>query len=125
MRPVIVQQAGGVYVRRMREALAKLLLMLAVLAMPFVMAAPAAAATPHHPAHAAAAMPMQHCPEQGRTSHAMGSECTMACAATLPAVGGTSTEEHFALVAAPAPRTLAEPLLGLHPETATPPPRFS
>lgn len=124
MRPVIVQQAAGVYARRMREALAKLLLMLAVLLMPFGMAAPAAAALPHRPAHAAAAMPMQHCPEQGRAPYAMCAECTMACAATLPAVG-MSAEKHVPFVTAPAPRALAEPLLGLHPETATPPPRFS
>ena len=121
MRPVIVPQGAEVYGGGMREALAKLLLMLTVLLMPFGMAAPAAAAT--HPMPAAA-MPMQHCPEQGRASHPMSAECTMACAATLPAVG-MSAEEHVPLVAAPAPRALAERLLGLHPETATPPPRFS
>ena len=53
--PVIVQQGAGAYAGRMREALTKLLLMLAVLAMPFGMAAPAAAAA-HH-AMPVAAMP--------------------------------------------------------------------
>ena len=103
----------------MTTALLKLLTLLAVLVMPFGMAAPAAAAD--HPAHMTAAMPMQHCPEQGRM-HAMGAECTMACAATLPAVEAVS-QSRFPLTVIPAPRTLAKPLTGLHPETATPPPR--
>ena len=120
--PVIVQQGAGAYAGRMREALTKLLLMLAVLAMPFGMAAPAAAAA-HH-AMPVSAMPMQHCPDQSGSSHGIGGECTMACAATLPAVS-LSAQEHIALVPIPAPRALAAPLLGLHPDTETPPPRFS
>ena len=50
MRWIIVRRPPSPYVVAMREALAKLLLMVAVLFMPFGMAAPAAAAT--HPAAA-------------------------------------------------------------------------
>ena len=108
----------------MTTALAKLLTLLAVLLMPLGMAAPASASA-HHPANmTTAAMPMPHCPDQGSTHHAAGAECTMACAATLPALSEGS-EPRLRIAAVPAPRILAAPLPGLHPETATPPPRFS
>lgn len=125
MTAMIVRRPAPSYVADMRQALAKLLLMLAVLAMPFSMAAPAAAAA-QHSTQAMAEMPMQHCPGTGGGQPAKGgtAECTMACSAALPAIAAVAPlpVRH---VAAPTPRTLAEPLAGLHPETATPPPRNS
>jgi len=89
--------------------------------MPLGMAAPAASAAPvhHH-----ASMPMQHCPEQApmqRTKSAFAA-CTMACASALPAFDradddiGPVARISFALMS-------AHPLHGLHPDTATPPPK--
>jgi hypothetical protein len=101
--------------------LARLLLIFAVLVMPLGMA-PAAAA--QH--EAMAGMPMGHCPDQGSDRHSKGgiSECTMACAAALPAVVSSSADQSF--VAREAVRAVfANPLHGLHPETATPPPKRS
>lgn len=116
----IVPRAREPYIAAMREALAKLLLIAAILLMPFGMAAPAAAVE-HH----AAASAESHCPEEGTVDQRhSGGECTMACASTLPAIdqGGGQL---LAPVAAPTLRVLAAPLTGLHPETATPPPRLA
>ena len=101
--------------------LAKLLLMFAVLLMPLGMA-PAAAA--HR--DMSVAMPMGHCPDQSSDHHSKGgiTECTMACAAALPAVVSSPADQSF--VAREAVGTVfANPLHGLHPETATPPPKRS
>ena len=103
--------------------LPRLLLLIAVLLMPLGMtAAPAAAAEHHH----SAAMPMQHCPEQGTTHHSKAAfaECTMACASTLPAVDRVQQPPviYAAPMIASAP---VQALHGLHPETATPPPRIA
>ena len=101
--------------------IARLLLLLSVLLMPLGMAAAPAAAK----AAGAASMPMQHCPEQN-DGHNKGTftECTMACSAALPAMEIAQGEPVvIALIA----RTygLAESLHGLHPDTATPPPKRS
>jgi hypothetical protein len=101
--------------------LANLLLMFAVLVMPLGMA-PAAAA--QH--EAMAGMAMGHCSDQSSDHHSKGgiSECTMACAAALPAVVSSPADRSF--VAREAVRAVfANPLHGLHPETATPPPKRS
>lgn len=98
------------------------LLLFAVLLMPLGMA-PAVAAPVHH---MAAGMPMGHCPEQAPSDERKAgfAECTMACAAALPAV--EAPREEALLVTVELPRLPAAPQLhGLHPETATPPPRVS
>ena len=102
----------------------RILLLLAVLLMPFDMAAAPAAAL-EHPA-AGRSMPMEHCPDQG-TNHAMKggfAECTMACSAALPA----TDFDHKAAspVRSEAVSTVVVAVLdGLHPDTATPPPKHS
>ncbi|MEO7635516.1 MAG: hypothetical protein ABIS38_07715 [Sphingomicrobium sp.] len=118
----IVPRRPAAYVGNMRQALAKLLLMFAIALMPFAMAGPASASMQHSP-HAA--MPMEHCPDRGAMPHAKSgiAECTMACAATLPAADRVAAEP-LTPIAAPMPRVLAAHLAGLHPETATPPPRL-
>ena len=103
--------------------LSRLMLLVAVLLMPLGMS-PGAAAPVHH--EMAAGMPMGHCPDQA-PSHDKKSgfgECTMACAAALPAVEAPTAE----LPIVPPELTrlaLTDRLHGLHPETATPPPRAS
>ena len=100
--------------------LSRLLLLLAVLLMPFGMAP--TVASQHQ--HSDAAMPMQHCPEQ-TPSHSGKSgfaECAMACSSALPAAVSRQRErvvfEHLPQTAAESPR-----LRGIHPDIATPPPR--
>lgn len=107
----------------MLRLIAKLLVLAAVLLMPLGMAAAPAAAAHHK---ASASMPMRHCPDQS-PSHGSKSgfaECTMACSAALPAVD-LQNEEHLLIVCTPTMPAAAEILHGLHPETATPPPKRS
>ena len=106
------------------NVLAKFLLLIAVLLMPFEMSPLAAAGTAHEASQAA--MSMNHCPDgDGKHHRAGGSagECTMACAGALPA---TDCARRQALTIA-RPRiqpAAAHQLDGLHPETATPPPKL-
>lgn len=106
----------------MARATARLLLILAVLLMPFGMAP--AAAGPARSTHAA--MPMQHCPEQAPNHGAKGgiAECTMACSAALPP-GEAPPAQPRLIACAPALFEALRQLHGLHPDTATPPPRRS
>jgi hypothetical protein len=97
----------------------KLLALIALVLMPLGMA-PAAATPAQH-----AAMPMEHCPDPSpKQAHSGIAGCTMACAGALPAI--LSAEAAPLLpVEAPAEASPTAQLHGLHPETATPPPRNS
>jgi hypothetical protein len=103
--------------------LARLVLVLAVLLMPFGMA-PAAASVAHPSTDMA--MPMGHCDQKGSTHDRKGgvAECTMVCASALPAAFGRAGERPL-VICEPAQPASATPLRGLDPETATPPPRRS
>ena len=100
----------------------KLLTLFAVLLMPLSM--PAAAATPRQ--HHAAAMPTEHCPEQGpkqEPGKAGLVECTMVCSSALP-VGEVRQSPQPLLLASAPEMSRATPMPpGLQPETATPPPK--
>ena len=102
---------------------AKLLILLAVLLMPLGMA-PASASVAHD--QMMAGMAMGHCPEQAPSNESKNAfgECTMACAAALPAIDG-QRDERGLIVRAPAQPVAARCLHGLHPETATPPPKIA
>jgi hypothetical protein len=100
----------------------KLITLLALLLMPFGMtAAPASA---HQ--SMAAGMPTEHCPDQGSNHGAKGgfAECTMACAAALPTADFAS-QGPLLIVCQPIQPAAALQLHGLHPDTATPPPKHS
>jgi hypothetical protein len=101
--------------------LGRFFLLIAVLLMPFGMT-PAAAAG--HSAHMA--MPMSHCPEPApnHSGKAGFVECTMACSAALPA-GEVAQDQPLLIVCMPDRPGVARQLDGLHPETATPPPKRS
>src|SRR3954451_11912400 len=99
------------------SVLLRLLALVAVLLMPLGMAPTTAAQ--HH----IVPMPMQHCPEQAPKHDALG-ECTMACAAALPAVDAQQGEA-VAIAQVPVVAALVRQLHGLHPETATPPPKLA
>jgi hypothetical protein len=100
----------------------RLFVLVAVLLMPFGMAG--ASATVAH--HATTSMPMSHCPEPTPTQDRKGgfAECTMACATALPAVDSRAGEP-MRIVCTPVRPAAAERLNGLHPDTATPPPKPS
>jgi len=109
------------YPREVRKMLARILLLLSVLLMPMGM-------TPAGAAHrqAMASMPMGHC-DKDTSRHGMKSgvaECTMACSAALPATDARRDDPVPVASAAIRPIT-AEVLQGIHPETATPPPKRS
>lgn len=111
------------YSAPVRTLMAKLILLLAVLIMPFGMA-PGQAVAFHHAA--VAEMPAGHCPDQAPDQNRKGSfaECTMACAASLPAVD-ILLAEAVTIVCEPVLPAVTERLRGLHPDTETPPPKRS
>jgi len=100
--------------------LLRLLTILAVVALPFGIVTPASAA--HHETET---MLMQHCPDQRQPAADQGiAQCTMACAAALPAfdaglAGGP------VIICAPEPPAPSHALHGIQHDIATPPPKPS
>ncbi len=115
------------YEARVPTFLAKLALLFAVLLMPLGMAPAAATSAASGGHHMMAGMPAGHCPDQAPANHEGSgiADCAMACASALPAADFASERQPLALSAAPLLSVPAERLHGLHPETATPPPRAS
>jgi hypothetical protein len=110
------------YVPLVQSALVRLVTLIAVFLMPLSMtAAPAVA---HEPSMMG--MAMGHC-DEGTAKHqpkgGLG-ECTMACSAALPAVE-EPRDEQPSFPPIPFQPALAQVLHGLHPDTATPPPKRS
>jgi hypothetical protein len=101
----------------------RLIVLVAVLMMPFGMTA-APASTPNRAIEAE--MPMGHCLDQGSghgSKHGLA-ECTMACAAALPASDARVNHPLVMVSEHIRPKTSAR-LHGLHPKIATPPPRLA
>jgi hypothetical protein len=105
-----------------RSLATRLLVLLAVLLMPLGMTAAPAASPQHH----SASLPMQHCADKApKPAGTAGfTACTMVCSAALP-VDQVERGEGRMIVCAPAEAAAVRQLDGLHPETATPPPRRS
>lgn len=105
----------------MTRAIAKLLILLAVLVMPLGMTPAVAVPLGSH-----ATMPVGHCPEPmpGHEKKAGLAECTMACSVALPA-SEIGQSERPMVVCAPDLPDFVQELRGLHPDTATPPPKRS
>jgi hypothetical protein len=107
----------------MTRIAAKLLILLALLAMPLGMASASAGEQAHHqPANHES---MGHCAdkEPAKADLEPGiAACTMACAAALPAAGPFAAVRP-ALAAAPLPALPMKALVGVLLEIATPPPR--
>lgn len=101
-----------------------LVVILAVLIMPFGMPA-AAHVSPQN--RAEAGMAMSHCPDQDTKHEGKGAvaECTMACSAALPVSPQPMQPVQYLIACDPARPQLAPHLTDLHPETATPPPKHS
>jgi len=110
------------YCKIVGTILAKLLLLVAVLVMPLGMSGAMAAQT----ARDAPRAMMGHCPDGAPSHHERNgiAECTMACAGVLPAVDSAHHPSRTMAEEAIQP-TIARQLRGLHPETATPPPKPS
>jgi hypothetical protein len=105
----------------MHSRAVRFLTLLLVLIMPFGMSA-APARAPHH--RMAVDMPMGHCPDQAPAHDMKGgiAACAMACAAALPA-GDAGAGDSPLIVSEPIQSSAEQQLHGVHPETATPPPR--
>jgi hypothetical protein len=111
-----------VYAPLVHKMLARLILLIGVLFMPLGMTPATAAA--HE--HAMSGMPMGHCDDGSTKHHAKGgiAECTMACAAALPAAD-TPNDDIAPIGRMPIRPEASQVLHGLHPDTATPPPKLS
>jgi len=109
------------YAAAVGTMITRLALLVAVLLMPLGMSA-APAGAPNH--RMAADMAMGHCPDQAPAHDMKGgiADCAMACAGALPA-GDAGAGDPPRIVCEPIRFSAAQQLLGVHPETATPPPR--
>ena len=107
----------------MSAVILRLLTLISLALMPFGMGAAGAAPVHHAPATATTG----HCDEQGgqpdETSSDRALDCAMACS-MLVAVEAPAPEPAPAL-RLPAGPTLSRRPVGLHPDTATPPPKLS
>lgn len=99
----------------------KLIALIALLMTPLAMIMPAAAAVPQH---STGATSMEHCADAGDKADPKGEvpDCAMACSAALPAADLVQPHS-LPIMCTPAASPLAQLLRGIHPETATPPPK--
>jgi hypothetical protein len=104
-------------------ALSKVFMLISLMLMPLGMSA--AMAKPAH--HSKVAMMAGHCGEHSgqpvKPSPSQAADCAIACSMLMTAE--TRLAEPLAVIRLPAARQLAEWHTGLHPETATPPPKSS
>lgn len=123
MIAAIEERVGGSYAAPMRSLGLRLLALIAALLMPFGM--PAAAAAPSHHEQMST-MTMEHCPDPDKAPAGKGAlaECTMACAAALPASDLPPPDGPVAFRVPVEPSAIAT-LSGIDMEIATPPPRLS
>ena len=121
MTVTVAHWRGEPYLRAMFRLVWKLAALFALLLMPLGMAAPAASPA-HRPASAVA---MEHCPDMpSKDGKSVPSACVANCAAALPAASPAPPEPAL-LGRSHVERVDFETPSGLHPETATPPPRRS
>jgi hypothetical protein len=122
MIEVIAVPAEPQYRGGMRLIMLKLIALMAVLLMPLGMSEASAAG--HHTASVSA--PAQHCPDRSPNHEMKGgiAECTMVCAAALPAADGTREIPHLR-AGSPAVLPAEQRMDGIVPEIATPPPKLS
>jgi hypothetical protein len=104
------------------SALIARLMVVALLLMPLGMI-PAAGVQAHSARTTAA--PMEHCPDRDSAQHQQAgfAACTMACAGALPAVDKLRDEPLMTAVEFP-DASIVRQLVGVFPETATPPPKI-
>lgn len=120
---VVVSQSFGAYSTPMSAVILRFLSLLALVLMPFGMGAAISAPANRAPAAATA----EHCAEHGSQpagkSAKHSADCAIACSMLM--APETRVEELAPAIRLPAARPLAERATGLHPDTATPPPKLS
>lgn len=118
--PVIVRTASKAYVRGMSTAVLRLLMLIALVAMPLGMAGAPAAASAMPADHAMAA---GHC--EGQSGEEQAPAASMDCTAMCTAIPARDAAVPTPLFDRAAPRTtaIAIEFEGVDPEIATPPPR--
>ena len=99
----------------------RLMTLLALALMPFGMGV--ASAAPVHHAPSAATACDEHGGQPAKASPDQALDCAMACSMLVAAEA--RVEEPAPLIRLPAAGLLIERAAGLHPETATPPPKLS
>ncbi len=107
------------------DVIGRLLVLVAVLLMPFGMA-PAASASPVNHHAMLTGMPAEHCPGPANTherNHGLAT-CSMACASALPAQEIARDELPLRNQQLATPM-ITQTLRGVLPEIATPPPRLA
>ena len=121
---VIAGKGSRPYGVAMAAATFRLLMLVALVLMPFGMAGAPATAQPMPADHAAMSMAMGHCDEQPTKETAPTSskmDCTAMCTA-LPAADNPLPVKAMKPVALRS-TAIAAPFVGIEPELATPPPR--
>ena len=118
---VIASQSSRFYFARM-PSLVRLLTMIAVLLIPFGMAAAPAAAIDGH--HSSSSMTVEHCPENAPADAVSGgpADCAMPCSAAVPPAKLSAARSGDAASLAVEP-ILERALAGILLEIATPPPK--
>ena len=109
----------------MAAVILRLLTLVAMLLMPFGMGA--ANASPAHHAAPAPAAAAQHCDDHGGQPAEQSPDVAMDCAVSCSMLAMTEARIDRLRVALPVltARPLADRDAGLHPDTATPPPKLS
>ena len=122
LSPVIVSQSSWAYFAPMPSMVLRLLTLVALVLMPFGMGTASATTAHHEPAATA-----QHCDEHGgqpaEQSRDEAMDCAVSCSMLAIAeagIGDPPPSRRLSLG-----RPLAEGATGIHPDTATPPPKLS
>ncbi len=120
--PVIARQGCAAYFAAMPAVILRVLTLVALALMPLGMGA--AMAGPAH--HAPVAASAEHCGEQGGQPAGKSTKISVDCiACSMTITAPARVQEPAAAVRLPAVRPLEVRGIGLHPETATPPPKLS
>ena len=121
--PAIADQGGRPYLAWVAAAL-RLFTLLAMLMMPFGMAAAEAAPAGQH--HSASGAQTEHCPENQPGGDLPGAvaDCAMPCSSALPAADVTPVKPEPPVRGPSEPR-LQVALAGIELEIATPPPKLA
>ena len=123
LSPVIASPSLRTYFALMPSMVVKLLTLLALVLMPLGMGT--AGAMPAH--HAPETAIVEHCDEDGGQPADQTRDQSMDCAISCSMLAVAEVQVDSPSVARPVPtaRLLVHPDAGLHPDTATPPPKLS
>ncbi|MEO6434213.1 MAG: hypothetical protein ABIP55_00415 [Tepidisphaeraceae bacterium] len=119
---VIASQSVGAYFAAMPALIFRVLTLVALALMPLGIGAAMAGPAHHAPAGASAG----HCDDHGGQPAGKSTKTSVDCiACSMTITAPARVQEPAAAVRLPAARPLEVRGIGLHPETATPPPKLS